>query len=72
MPPTPWTLVSARKVSRSTAEPKPNSVQASSRTWSSVRISTSPPIGPSASSVRALQMDQIADAGDVDHRAVGG
>ena len=57
--------------SRSPAEPKPNRVQASSRTCSSVSSSTSPPIGPSASSVRRAAMDEIADAADVDHRAVG-
>ena len=54
-PPTPWMLVRARKESRSAAEPKPNKVHASSRTWSSVRTSTSPPIGPRAARVLPLK-----------------
>ena len=52
-PPTPCTLVSARKVSRSPAEPKPNKVQPSSRTCSSVSSRTSPPTAGKASRVRA-------------------
>ena len=64
-------VVRARNVSRSAAEPKPNSVQASSRTWSSVRISTSPPIGPEQFERADARVDLIADAADVDHRAVG-
>ena len=71
-PPTPWIDVSARNASRSAAEPESEQgpgVLADLQFGEDQHLAAD---RANRAQCLGAQMDEIADSGDVDHRAVGG